>query len=115
MPALPCQFAALEPFVNRFAVAGTANRAALRSDTTPDERQAFYDAAKDLVAPALDLLDQKQFTDFDAADQTLMNLALTFAHIAIAVEIQGPDEARHAAMREHMKIVRSTADRVEGL
>ena len=28
-----------------------------------------------------------------------------------AVEIQGPDEARHATLRSHMKIVRSTADR----
>jgi hypothetical protein len=87
----------------------------LRSDTTPEERQAFYDAVNDLVAPALDLLDRKQFADFDTADQTLMNLMLTFAHIAIAVEIQGPDEAKHAVLRQHMKIVQSTADRVAGL
>jgi hypothetical protein len=112
MSSLPADFVALEPFVSRFAVAGTAQRAALRSDTTPGERQAFYDAAKDWVAPALDLLDQKKFADFDATEQNLMNLALSFAHIAIAVEIQGPDEAKHAKMREHMKIVRSTADMV---
>jgi hypothetical protein len=111
MSTLPSGFAALEPFVARFAISGTANRAQQRSETTAAERQAFYDAAKELVAPALDLLDQKPFADFDAADRNLMNLALTFAHIAIAVEIQGPDETKHAAMRAHMKIVRSTADR----
>jgi hypothetical protein len=110
--SLPAGFAALEPFANRFAVAGTANRAQLRSDTTPEERQAFYDAAKDLIAPALDLLDKKPLDGFDAAETRLMNLTLAFAHIALAVEVQGPDEARHAALRTHMKIVRSTADAV---
>ena len=107
---LPAGFEALEPFVSRFAIAGTANRAQLRSDAAPDEREAFYAAAKDLIGPALDLLDQKKFGDFDAKDERLMNLTLAFAHIALAVEIQGPDEARHAALRQHMRIVRSTAD-----
>ena len=109
---LPPGFAPLEPFVDRFAVAGTANRAALRSDTTPQERQAFYDAMKDLLAPALDLLDTKKLDAFDAAEQRLMDMTLSFAHIALAVEVQGPDEAKHAKLRAHMKIVRSTADAV---
>ncbi len=110
--SLPAGFAELEPFAGRFAVAGTANRAQLRSDATPSERLSFYNAAKDLIAPALDLLDQKAFADFDEAEQRLMNLTLAFAHIALAVEVQGPDETRHAALRAHMKIVRSTADAV---
>jgi hypothetical protein len=109
---LPAGFESLEPFANRFAVAGTANRAQLRGDTTAEEREAFYSAAKDLIAPALDLLDHKKFADFDASEQRLMNLTLSFAHIALAVEIQGPDEERHARLRTHMKIVRSTADAV---
>jgi hypothetical protein len=107
---LPDGFASLEPFAERFSVDGTANRAVLRGDTTPEERQTFYDAAKDLVPPALDFLDTKQLGAFTEAEQRLMNLTLTFAHIAVAVEIQGPDEAKHAKLREHMKIVRSTAD-----
>jgi hypothetical protein len=109
---LPPGFTSLEPFVARFSVHGTANRAALRSDTNPEERQAFYDAAKDLVPTALDFLDTRQLGAFTGPEQRLMNLALTFAHIAIAIEIQGPDEAKHAKLRAHMKIVRSTADAV---
>ena len=109
---LPAGFASLEPFAVRFALAGTANRAQLRSDTTPEERQAFYDAAQDLIAPALDLLDTKQLGALGEQEQRLMNLTLAFAHIAIAVAIQGPDEARHATLRAHMKIVRSPADAV---
>jgi hypothetical protein len=107
---LPAGFEVLEPFVARFSVGGTANRAALRGDTTAEERQTFYNAARDLIAPALDLLDSKKLDELDEADQRLMNMALTFAHIALAIEIQGPDEAKHAKLREHMKIVRSTAD-----
>ena len=110
--SLPPGFAPLEPFAERFAVAGTANRAALRSDTAPEERQAYYDAMKDLLAPALDLLDTKKLDALDATEQRLMNMALSFAHIAMAIEIQGPDEAKHAKLRAHMKIVRSTADAV---
>ena len=109
---LPPGFASLEPFAERFAVSGTANRAQLRSDTTSEERQAYYDAMKDLLAPALDLLDKKPLGELDAAEQRLMNMTLSYAHIALAVEVQGPDEAKHAKLRAHMKIVRSTADAV---
>lgn len=108
---LPAGFEALEPFVVRFAVSGTANRAQMRSNTSAAEHEQFYAAAKDLVAPALDFLDTRQLGSFDESEQRLMNLTLAFAHIAIAVEVQGPDEAKHAKLREHMKIVRSTADR----
>lgn len=110
---LPAGFETLEPFVDRFAIAGSANRAQLRSDTTPAEREAFHAAAKDLIGPALDLLDTKPLAALDAAEQRLLNLTLSFAHIALAVEIQGPDEERHAALRSYMRITRSPADAVD--
>ena len=109
---LPTGFTSLESFAERFAVDGTANRAALRSETTPEERQEYYEAMKGLLAPALDLLDTKQLGAFDAAEQRLMNMTLSFAHVALAIEVQGPDEAKHARLRAHMKITRSTADAV---
>ena len=109
---LPPGFESLEAFAPRFAISGTANRAQLRSDTAPEERQAFYDAAKDLLAPALDMLDTKKLDGLTEPEQRLMNLCLAFAHIALAVEVQGPDEAKHAKLRAHMKIVRSTADAI---
>ncbi len=107
---LPAGFEALEPFVERFAVSGTAARAQLRGDASADESERFFAAAKDLIDPALDSLDVKSFADFDPAEQRLMNLCLAFAHIALAVSIQGPDEARHATLRQHMRITRSPAD-----
>jgi hypothetical protein len=110
MPSLPDGFIALEPFVARFAVAGTANRAALRGQTAEAERQAFFDTAKPLINPALDFLDSKPLNALSPSEQTLLNLTLAFTHIALAVEIQGPDEEKHAKLRAHMKIVASPAD-----
>lgn len=107
---LPAGFESLEPFVDRFALAGTAARAARRGDSTPEERQAFYVAAKDLIGPALDQLDQKALGSLDEKEQRLLNLALCFSHIALAVEIQGPDEAKHAELRSYMRIVHAPED-----
>lgn len=110
---LPAGFETLEPFVERFAIAGTANRAQLRGDTSPAEREAFHAAAVNLVAPALDLLDRKPLDRLDESEQRLLNLALSFSHIALAVEIQGPDEAGHAELRQYMRITRSPADALD--
>lgn len=57
------------------------------------------------------MLDSRPIDGLSETEQRLMNLCLAFAHIALAVEVQGPDEARHAALSAHMKIVRSNADR----
>lgn len=110
---LPSGFEALEPFVARFAISGTANRAWLRGNTTPEERAAFHAAAKDLIAPALDLLDQKPLDALDDAEKRLLDLALSFGHIALAVEIQGDAEASHAELRQYMRITRSPADALD--
>lgn len=107
---LPAGYAALEPFVAQWSVSGTNARALARSASTAEQRQAFYDAAKDLVAPALDALDMKPFERLDEQERRLLNLLMSFAHVALAVEIQGPDEARHAEPRSHMPVVRSPAD-----
>lgn len=107
---LPEDFADLEPFVERFALTTTAERAARRGDSTPEERQAFYDAMNGRVAAALDYLDAKPLDGLTHAEQNLMNLALGFAHVTIAVEIQGPDEPRHAELRKYMRITRSPSD-----
>jgi hypothetical protein len=110
--SLPKGFQSLEPFVARFAIEGTANRAALRAAAPADERAAFHGAARDLVAPALDLLDKKPLDALDPAERRLLALCLSFAHVALAVELQGPDEDRHAEMRAYMRITRSPADTI---
>lgn len=107
---LPEGFEAIEPFAKRWAINGTAMRAALRSSSGPAERKAFFAAASPLLDKALAHLDAHRLGRFSPADQRLMGLMLSLAHIALAVEIQGPDEEKSAPWRDRMRIDRSTAD-----
>jgi hypothetical protein len=107
---LPAGFETLEPFVERWAITGAAARARLRLESEAAERVAFFEAAKDLLAPALARLDQTPIDRFDAAEKRLMNLVLSFAHVALAVEVQGDDEARHARDARFLTITRAPSD-----
>jgi hypothetical protein len=107
---LPPGFDTLEPFVETW-LCDTANaRDGLRSFRPAEARQSFYDAMSPLISPALDLLDAKSLADHDAAEKRLMLLTLAYAHIATAIEVQGPDEAKHSIARQRIPISRATAD-----
>lgn len=110
LPLLPTQFAALEPFLERWDIAKTAERAARRTASSAEERSAFFAAASPLIDTALDHLDTHPLNALPPAEQRLMNLMLSLAHVALAVEIQGPDEIKSAPWRDRMRFVRSTAD-----
>ncbi len=107
--SLPAGFEALEPFVAGWAISGTANRARRRDESTAEERVAFFDAAKGL-AGAASASHRKPLSQLDEQEQRLMDLMLSFAHIAQAVEIQGDTEERHAKFRPEMQITRAPAD-----
>jgi hypothetical protein len=107
---LPAGFEALEPFVAGWAIKGAAARARRRLDSAEADRVAFFEAAKDLLAPALARLDQTPIAQFDAQEKRLMDLMLSFAHIALAVEIQRDDEPRHARDARFLTITRAPSD-----
>lgn len=107
---LPPGFGPLEPFVAQWSVAGSANRSRARTASTAEERQAFYDAASPLLAEALAHLDETPLASHDEAQRRLMNLCLSLAHVAMAVEAHGEDEPAHASPREAMVITRAPAD-----
>ena len=107
---LPAGFEALEPFVPAWAVPGAAERAERRVSSREADRLAFYEAAKDLLAPALSRLDEKPLDQFDEKETRLMHLMLAFAHVAFAVEVQGDREAAHAQSARRMRITRAPAD-----
>lgn len=110
MTLLPTGFEALQPFVAAWAIDGSVARARRRTGSTPQERQSFYDAMAPLLPAALARLDETPLDAHDESERTLMNLCLTAAHIALAVEALGEDEAKHAQHREQMHITRATAD-----
>lgn len=107
---LPAGFETLEPFAATWAIEGANNRLQRRLTSSESERVAFFEAAKDLLPAALEHLDRKPLTQFDAREQRLMNLFLTFAHVALAVEIQRDHEPRHAEGARHITITRAPAD-----
>jgi hypothetical protein len=110
MSCLPNGFEALEPFAGRWSAHTMAGRSALRSSSTEEERQAFYAAGAPLLAKALDQLDTAGLAALNEKERRLMNLVLAFAHASIAIEVQGPDEAKHCPSREAMRITRSPTD-----
>jgi hypothetical protein len=107
---LPTGFEALEPFVDGWAIAGCANRLARRLSSTEEERVAFFSAAEGLLPSALTFLDAKPLNQFDEKEKRLMDLMLCFAHIALAVEIQGEDEPKHARDARYMRIIVAPSD-----
>jgi hypothetical protein len=109
MSLLPDTFSDLESFAPLWAIEGSAARAALRGDSTKEQRDEFFRAAEHRLREALEYLDSKTLADFDAADRTLMNLVLSYAHVALAVEVQGGDEAKHAKWRPRMVLTRTPA------
>lgn len=109
MSALPAPFAALEPFTD-WAGADATARDGLRTSSTPEERRAFYDAMTPHIEAALAYLDATPLTQHDAPQITLMRLCLTYAHIAQAIEVQGPDEGKHAINRRRLPITAAPAD-----
>lgn len=90
MSMLPDGFAALSPFAGKWAVAGEAARAAVRSHSTPQERRAFYNAAQPLLGAALDHLDGRSLSSLDESDGNLMRMVLSLANVALAVETLRP-------------------------
>lgn len=108
---LPPQFAQLETFVSQWAAATASERAARRLHSSESERNAFFSAMQNVVNAALEELDKKKLTELNPAENRLMNLLLSFAHVALAEEIQRDHETRQAELRKHMTIKQASADR----
>ena len=107
---LPTGFERLEPFVERWARPSSAARIAARLDSDEPARTAFYDAASEVLADALALLDRKPLSALDDRERRLMDLMLSLAHVALAVELQREQEPMHAEGRRHIRMIGTTAD-----
>lgn len=108
---LPAGFEALTPFVAGWALETANGRLQRRLASSEAERVAFFEAAKPLLADGLAYLDQTPLDQFDDAQTRLMRLLLGFAHVSLAVEVQGDDEPKHADGARFITITRAPADR----
>jgi hypothetical protein len=107
---LPAGFESLEPFIERWALSTANERADMRGAAPAEERAAFYSAASDRLDEALAYLDDKGLAHFDEADQRLMRLMLSLAHVAMSEEVLFDQEPEHARYRAFMPIVRAPSD-----
>ncbi len=107
---LPNGFEALSPFVEFWAAPTAADRARCRDESDKSRRAAFYDAVKPLAPSALSYLDAKPISQWDPSEQCLMQLLLSFVHVALAEELQREEEPKHTRYRHYMRITRATAD-----
>lgn len=108
--SLPAGFEALEAFVVPWAASSASARDSLRTFQSAEARQTFYDAMNPLLAAALSRLDTIPLAEHDDGETALMLMTLSFAHVALAVEVQGPDEAKHGINRQRLPISRAPAD-----
>ena len=108
--ALPEGFEALSPFVDLWAANSAAERADRRQRSDEESRQSFYAAASPLVPAALDHLDSKPLSALNDSEQRLMLLLLSYAHLAMAVELHKEEEPNHARDRHYLRITRAPAD-----
>lgn len=107
---LPQDFKEFEPFIDYWVKDGSAERAALRNASSEQEREVFVTAVGPRFGEALDYLDGVGLENFTPSDTALMKLTLTFAHMIIAQEVQGPAEVRLAPWRARMVITHSPAN-----
>lgn len=107
---LPAGFGGLESFVEQWALPTTAERAQRRTNSTPLERQRFFDAAAPWLEEAMTYLDSKSLTELDEADRILLNLMFSLCHVQMAVEVHREMEPAHAMLRDAMIITRSITD-----
>ncbi len=87
MSALPAEFAALEPFVQRWALATENARSAQRWAATPADFQAFYDAGLPLLPQLVAVFEGIEPGRVPAELLTLYHLSLALAEVAPHVEL----------------------------
>lgn len=104
MSVLPELFNDLEALVPIWSISSSKARAAKRDSSTSEQRQALFSAMSTRLQEALEYLDKKSLQDFNDADQHLMNLLLSYAHVSLAVEVQGDDEEKLARWRPRMQL-----------
>lgn len=106
---LPTGFEALAPFADRWAISGSIARAARRGDADPADRAAFFAVAAPLLDAALAHLDNRPIDILPPAEQRLMDMMLTLAHVSLTEEILGDQEPAHARQRQLMRITQTPA------
>jgi hypothetical protein len=110
MNQLPEQFRALEEFVDMWALPNRVARVRRRLQSTSSEREALYEAGRDLLLPGLAYLDERPLDNLAAQDARLLELLLAMAQVGLAAEQQRGAEVAHARVHARFVLERTSAD-----
>lgn len=83
---LPPGFGELEPFCANWALSTTSERHQRRTSSTLPELTVFYDAMSPRIVEALSHLDACDLPTLGATERRLLDLCLSLADVALAVE-----------------------------
>lgn len=98
--ALPDQFSALQPWLEEWALSSQAARYARRRSSDMATLKQFYDTVLPHMDEIVGYLEQRRTDSEHTVDQALLNLALMFIEVSMAIELfHEPDEQR--AMPAH--------------
>lgn len=86
IPALPAAYADLEPLAQEWSLATEFERAQRHLQAHYPELEALYRALLPRLPSILDDLNRKPIDTFDAGEQRLFWLTLSFVEAAVAVE-----------------------------
>jgi hypothetical protein len=87
MALLPSEFAELEPFAERWALATERERWAERTSSSIGDMQAFYDAIITEVGEAIAYCDKFPLDDMPEDATNLLRLVYSFVIVSFAVEL----------------------------
>jgi hypothetical protein len=85
--SLPQEFSELEGFVEQWALPTQSERENRRRNTTPQQRQDFYDSVTPRLEAIISWLDRFPLDAMPAEAERLLNLILSLAEIAPTVEL----------------------------
>ncbi len=92
----PPQFTKLD-YLADWALPTENGRNAKRAITSPEDLRSFYDAVLPYLNPALDHLDTFPFGELPEAEQRLLFLTLSMAHVGLFIEVyRGTNYVPHA-------------------
>ena len=86
-PLLPADFADLEPFAARWALATEPERWARRHESSIEEMRALYDAMSPRLDAVLDYCDRFPLDGLPTDARNLLHLVFSFVMVSFPVEV----------------------------
>ncbi|RLA10076.1 MAG: hypothetical protein DRQ60_08410 [Gammaproteobacteria bacterium] len=83
---LPEQFASLEGFLDQWDLPTERARHTTRLTSPIEDSQALYDALLPCIEPIAEFFGDRDLAGFSAAEQSLLNLSLSFMEVSLTVE-----------------------------